>query len=182
MERRVISEPGYGFVAKTLHWLIFVLMFAEYVVGELMPHIRPSTPNVGLVAWHVSIGTAILFFMIVRLLWRFARPVPLLSTIPAWQNRLAHVTHLGLYLIIIVMIVLGWAAASYEGWDVRLFGIVSLPALAAKGTRWAHDSGDVHDYLAYVLLGIIALHVIAALYHYYFMRDRVLQRMLPGVP
>jgi cytochrome b561 len=29
------------------------------------------------------------------------------------------------------------------------------------------------------LLGLIGLHVAAGVYHYFFLRDRVLQRMLP---
>jgi cytochrome b561 len=35
--------------------------------------------------------------------------------------------------------------------------------------------------LAYVLLGVVALHVIAALYHHFILRNRTLARMLPGV-
>jgi cytochrome b561 len=34
--------------------------------------------------------------------------------------------------------------------------------------------------LSWVLLGLIGLHIAAGLYHYLFLRDRVLQRMLPG--
>jgi cytochrome b561 len=75
--------------------------------------------------------------------------------------------------------VLGWAAASYRGWETRLFALIPLPPLAEKGTRWAHDAGDVHVVLVYVLLGLIALHVAAALYHHVVQRDRVLARMLP---
>jgi cytochrome b561 len=63
---------------------------------------------------------------------------------------------------------------------VRLFGFIPLPALAAKGTAWAHSAGDVHDVLLYVLLALIALHVLAALYHHVLRRDDVLRRMLPG--
>lgn len=33
----------------------------------------------------------------------------------------------------------------------------------------------------YVLLGLVALHVAVAFYHYFIRRDHVLQRMLPGV-
>jgi cytochrome b561 len=35
--------------------------------------------------------------------------------------------------------------------------------------------------LTTVLLGVIGLHLVGALYHYFVLRDRVLQRMLPGV-
>jgi cytochrome b561 len=54
-----------------------------------------------------------------------------------------------------------------------------LPALAAKGTPWAHTAGDIHNALVYVLLGFIALHIAGALYHHFILRDRTLQRMMP---
>ena len=56
--------------------------------------------------------------------------------------------------------------------------MIPLPPLAAKGTPWAHEAGDIHDILVYVLLGFIVLHVLGALYHYFIKRDRVVQRML----
>jgi cytochrome b561 len=69
----------------------------------------------------------------------------------------------------------------YFGYTVRLFGLVPLPALAAKGTHWAEIAGDVHAVLTLVLLGVVGLHVAGGLYHRFVLKDRVLQRMLPGV-
>jgi cytochrome b561 len=174
-----VSAPGYGVAHKAFHWTIFALIAAQYLVGSIMPHIGKDTRDETWVAWHISIGAAILFFIVLRFAWRLARPVPLLE-MPGWQTRLASFTHGGLYLLILVMTILGWAAASYRGWTVWLFGIVPLPALAAKGTPWAHTAGDIHDWLVYVLLALIVLHVAGALYHYFVLRDRILQRMLPS--
>lgn len=173
-------EREYGALAKLLHWGIVALLAAQYAVGWIMPHISANTPNESWVSWHLSIGAAILCVIILRLLWRLSRPVPLLATEPRWQNRLAHATHLVLYLLVILNPLLGWAAASYRGWGVFLFGIIPLPALAARGTPWAHTAGDVHIVLTYVLLGAVALHIGGALYHHFLLRDRVLLRMLPG--
>jgi cytochrome b561 len=75
------------------------------------------------------------------------------------------------------MTMLGWAAANSRGWTVVLFGAVPLPALAPKGAAWAHEAGDIHNVLVYVLLGFIVLHVAGALYHYFVRRDQVMQRM-----
>ncbi len=39
----------------------------------------------------------------------------------------------------------------------------------------------MHGWLAnYLMLALVGLHVLAALYHYFWRRDGVLQRMLPG--
>jgi cytochrome b561 len=175
-----VTAPGYGFMHKTLHWTLFGLIAAQYVVGSVMPHIGNTTPDEGWVAWHIALGAAILFFLVIRLAWRIARPVPL-AELPTWQAHLAKSTHFALYALILAMTLLGWAATGYRGWTVWLFGIVPLPAMAAKGTQWAHTAGDIHAFLVYVLLAFILMHIAGALYHYFVERDRILQRMLPSV-
>jgi cytochrome b561 len=174
-----VAAQGYGFLHKALHWIVLGLIAAQYTVGSIMPHIGNDTLDEGWVAWHFSIGTTILFFLVIRLALRVARPVRLLP-MPPWQSFLANFTHVGLYALILVMTFLGWAATGYRGWTVYLFGIIPLLALAAKGTEWAHTAGDVHNFLVYVLLTFIVLHIGGALYHHFVLRDRVLQRMLPG--
>ena len=178
-----LSEaPGYGVVAKILHWLIFVLLAAQYAIGSIMPHIGRRTPDEGWVAWHFSVGAAILFFIVVRLAWRLFHPVPMLPTMAPWERVLSGITHWTLYLLVLLMTVLGWAATNARGWDVRLFGFVTLPSIAPNGSRWGHEAGDIHNILVYVLLGFIALHVTGALYHHFFRRDEVVRRMFFGTP
>jgi len=171
---------NYGVAAKIFHWLIFLLLAAQYAVGSIMPHIGRKTLNEGWVNWHLSIGAAILFVIVLRFAWRLMAPVSLPADLPPWEYYLSRFTHLMLYLLVLAMAVLGWAAANFRGWDVKLLGIVTLPALAPKGSAWAHEAGDIHDILVYVLLGFIVLHVAGALYHYFIRRDKMLQRMLPA--
>ncbi len=175
----VTSRDTYGVVAKCFHWIIVALLAAQYAVGWLMPHIGRNTKNEGLVSWHLSIGAAILFVILLRLLWRLAFPVTPDGTLAPWEHNASRVTHALLYTLVVVMTVLGWAAANYQGWDIRLFGVVSLPAIAPTGASWAHTAGDVHNFLQWVLLAFIGLHVVGAAYHYFIKRDQLMQRMLP---
>ena len=168
----------YDPLTKILHWLVFILVAAQYAVGELMPHIGRNAQDVGLIAWHISLGAAVMLAIILALVWRVIHPVPQTQEIPPWQQRLATFTHWVLYLLILVMTVLGWAATNFRGWPVKLFGAVPFPALANKGDQWAHTAGDIHGLLVNVLLGLVAIHVLAALYHHFVARDRVLRRML----
>lgn len=178
--RSPASIRGYDAVYKTIHWLVFALITVQFLVGWTMPHIRQGTPSEGLVAWHMSMGAAILLLGFCRALWRLSQPVPPPLPMPYWQARMAHYTHLALYALVLAITGLGWAAASYFGFAVKLFGVIPLPALAAKGTEWAHTAGDIHNTLVYVLLAVVGLHVLGALYHQFVLRDRTLQRMLPG--
>ncbi len=176
------SETGprsYDGVSKAFHWLVVALLVAQFAVAWTMPHIGRNTPDEGLVSWHLSLGTTIMFVVLSRLVWRSLRPVQFLPGLPEWQRRLAKTTHALLYVFLIVMPVLGWAAAGYRGWTISLFGIIPLPAIGPRGAQWAHTAGDVHNFISYIFLALIALHVIAALYHHFIVRDGVLRRMLP---
>ena len=85
-----------------------------------------------------------------------------------------------LYVLLLILPLLGWAAASARGWRVTLLPGVALPALLPRGSKSGFQAGDVHTFLAYTLLAIVALHIAAALYHRLILRDQVLARMLPG--
>lgn len=163
---------------KLMHWLVFLLVAAQYAVGEFMPHIGRNAEDTGLIALHFSLGTAVMAAVIVALAWRIIHPVPQSSEIPRWQQRLATLTHWVMYLLVLAMTVLGWAATNFRGWPVKLFGVIPLPALANKGDSWAHTAGGLHSLLVNVLLALVAIHVGAALYHHFIARDRVLKRML----
>jgi cytochrome b561 len=170
---------GYDNVTKILHWLVFLSVAAQYAVGEFMPHIGRNTKNEGLVALHIGLGAFIVLLILVAILWRISHPVPQLPELPGWQRIAATWTHWSLYLLILVMVLLGWAAANFRGWPVGAFGL-SLPGLANKGDSWAHTAGDIHTFLVNVLLALVALHAGAALYHGLVLKDKVLKRILPG--
>jgi cytochrome b561 len=172
------QTAGYGMVAKILHWLIFALLAVQYAIGSIMPHIGRKTVNESWVSWHFSVGAAILFFIVLRLVWRLLHPVPQLPTLAPWEKFLSGFTHWALYILVLVMTLLGWAATNSRGWDVKLFGVVTLPKISPTGSEWGHECGDIHNVLVYVLLGFIILHVAAALYHYFVKHDQVVGRML----
>ena len=176
------SDRAYDPVAKSLHWIVFLLLAAQYAVGSIMPHIGRHTPDESWVAWHMSIGATIpCFSVVVRLAWRIAHPVALAPGMPAWQARFGSLDplaalcpgagdgHSGL----------GRGQLPGLGGFEYMFGLIPLPAIAAKeGAAWAHEAGDIHDWLLYVLAAVIGLHVAGALYHQYVMRDDELRRML----
>jgi cytochrome b561 len=174
------GTPGYGAVAKGLHWLVVTLLVVQYTLGWTMPNVGRNTLPVGLIFWHASVGMLILALVLFRLAWRLAHPVALLGGVPMWQHWTARVTHVLLYAALLVQILLGWANASARGWKLDIFGAVPMPWIMPAASPVGNAAGDIHDDFAFVLLGLIALHVAAALYHHFVLHDRVLRRMLPG--
>lgn len=172
--------PAYSSVAKALHWLILALLVGQFAIAWTMPEIGRGSVPTGLIAWHLSVGVAILAVMIVRLVWRATHPAPPApADLPTALAILSRITHYVLYAVLIVLPLLGWANASARGWAVKLFGAVPLPSLMPKGSALGHSLGDVHATLATALLAIVALHVTGALYHAVVLKDRTLKRMLP---
>jgi cytochrome b561 len=174
--------PRYTTVAKWLHGVMLVLILAQFVVAWFMPHIHRGVEPVGLVGLHVSLGVAILVLLVVRLLWRLTHRPNLVAV--TWTERVSAGLFGILYLLMLVIPVLGWANANARGWYVSLTPSihaeaagVSLPMLLAQGSHLGHELGDIHGLLAWGLLALIGLHVVAALYHQLILKESVLSRI-----
>ena len=171
---------SYGRTAKALHWVVFVLVAAQFIVAIAMPDIGRGTKPDTLINLHMSLGFTIVAVIAMRWLWRLGHPVPpVTADVPLWEQTVARATHVLLYVLLFVNPFLGWANASARDWEIVMFS-KALPHLVAPQSRVGRAAGDVHVYLAWSLLALIGLHVAAALYHHFVRRDGVLQRMLPG--
>jgi cytochrome b561 len=173
---------SYSGAAKGLHWLIVALLVGQFIFAWTMPHIGRDTPVTTLISLHFTFGIIILAVVVVRLAVRamHGEPVPE-DGLPPWQVQSARVMHWLLYLLLFAIPILGWLNASWRGMPIVMFGL-ELPTLLAKRAPGWGWTGDVHIFIAnWELLVLVGLHVLAALYHYFIRRDRVLQRMLPGV-
>lgn len=180
MVERTAPGAGYDTVAKTLHWLIFALLIVQFAVAWTMPEIHRNTQPETLINLHLSFGLTILAVIVLRLLWRLGHRAPPLADLPGWQRVVAQLSHALLYLLLIALPIMGWTAASMRDWRIEFFGLFPVPHIAAPNPRLAGWLGDQHTLVAYILLAVIGLHVLAALYHYLVRRDGVLQRMLPS--
>jgi cytochrome b561 len=178
IETRMRAQ-AYGGTAKLLHWLIAALLAVQFVTAAVMPHISSKTTPTTSIDLHFSFGLVILAVMALRFVQRMANPVAIQANDAAWERTLARVTHGAFYAFVLVGPFLGWASASSRRLPVTLFGLVTLPDLAAPRARWAHTAGDIHTWMMWTLLGLIGLHVAAVLYHQLVRHDDLLRRMMP---
>jgi cytochrome b561 len=180
MEYRAAPER-YTSVAIILHWLIAAAVLFMIGLGWAMDDIPKGTPERAY--WfnlHKSIGTTIGVLAVLRLLWRLAHPAPRLPrSMPSWEVAAARINHALLYALLIAMPVVGFLASNFTKFGVKYFGIQVGPFFAEN--QALRDSLQaVHGWLSYVLVVLVALHVLAALKHWLIDRDGVFQRMLPG--
>ena len=142
VQERTAKEPGYGSVAKFLHWLIVALLIAQFAVAWTMPDINPRTPPNALVDLHFSIGVTILFVALLRLLWRWRHPVPLISdNVPVWQDWTARATHALLYLLLFVLPILGWIDAGFRELAINFYAMVTIPPIVGASRALAGRTG-----------------------------------------
>lgn len=171
------TDAAYGGGARFFHWLVVALVAAQFVIGWTMPDVQRGTLPVGLIAWHLAVGAALIAAMAARLVWRFThRPPP--DTLSPLMRAASKGTHVLLYAALIAVPLLGWANASSRGWTVKLFGAWPLPALVPSGSPLGNAMGDVHGVLAWVLFALIGLHIAAALFHRFVLKDGTLKRMM----
>jgi cytochrome b561 len=175
------TTSRWGWVSQFLHWLIVVLIIIQVTLASLAEDLPPGVKKLGLLARHKSVGITILALALLRLLWRWGNPTPLLpSTLKPWEHSLARVTHVLLYVILFAMPLSGWTMSSARGFPVSWFGLFQLPDLVPKNKALYNALVLTHISLSYLLYAVVALHVAAALKHHFILRDDVLRRMLPG--
>ena len=155
------APTGYSRLQIALHWLVFVLIAQQFIFKDAISAAWDRVTDgmdAGfdpLVLAHVAGGALVMVFALWRLTLRARRGVPPAIEANKVQGVLARLTHVGLYVLLILMPVSG---------AVAWFGGVEA---AAQG----------HNVMKIVLLALVALHVVGALYHQFVLRDGTLARM-----
>lgn len=174
------TNDRYTPVAVALHWLIALLVVGLWIVGATMED-YPDSIKWTAYGLHKATGILVLTLTLVRLAWRAThRPPALPKSLPKWQKTASALTHYGLYALLVLMPLSGWAFSSAAGYPVSVYGLFTLPNLVEKDKELTEFFYETHELLANGLLLFVAVHTVAALVHHYYHKDNVLRRMLPA--
>jgi cytochrome b561 len=167
--------------AIVLHWLIALLIVANFVLGLVMTDIPGLTPTkLRYFSWHKWAGIVVLALATLRLLWRLYRQPPAYpASLPAWQARVSHRLHQVLYGLMFAVPLSGYFYSMAAGVPVVLFGLFALPTLIEASPTLKPVLGALHYWLNMGLAALVAVHVLAALKHLFIDRDGIMGRMLP---
>ena len=175
----------YTLTQRLLHWLIALLVLGLLGVGMIFFFLDfegtketfgPEVTDL-LYTYHKTFGVVLLALMIVRLGIRLVRGAPpYAQPLPTFQRVASHVAHGLLYLSLLAMPVVGWLATAAGGYPVQFFDL-ALPGLIGKDKALAETLFSVHGMVAWLIIGLIAVHVGAALMHWRVRRDGVMERM-----
>lgn len=183
------GPASWGSVTRTLHWTMAGLILFQLGFGLAMTREADLALRFALTQTHKSWGTVVFVLALLRIGWRLGnrRHPRLPAGTPAWQRRVAGLSHALLYLGMLVMPVSGWVMASAAplqdllGMQNLVFGRWPLPDPWVPGNAAIEAAAHrVHVVAAAGLAAVILVHVGAALWHRFWLRDRVLTAMVVG--
>ncbi|MEG3050975.1 MAG: cytochrome b/b6 domain-containing protein, partial [Thermomonas sp.] len=103
------TRDQWGGVSKALHWLTLLLLVWIGWLGLTMGDLPNGPDKIATYALHKSIGITILSLVVIRICWRlYAGSPDAVPGTPHWQERIASLTHLALYALLLAMPLSGW--------------------------------------------------------------------------
>ncbi len=173
------TATRYGLIAVLLHWLAAIVVMTLFGLGLWMTELDyydawyQRAPDL-----HKSVGVLLFAITALRLVWRRANPVPgPLPSHTSWERRLARGTHRALYALLFATMFAGYLISTADGRALEVFGLFAIPATFSGFENQEDIAGEIHEILAFALIGLAGIHALAALKHHVVDRDATLKRI-----
>jgi cytochrome b561 len=175
----VIENPRlhWHFGIRLLHWLTVIALAAQIAIA-FGPMNGPGMATMNWLPLHMSIGVTILVAIVLRLCWRIFTRAPVRPT-SRFMRFATTFFHVFLYVTILAVLITGWLGYRPMPFmpPARLFGNLPVPLAPSVGALSARGFAFVHQKLVWIMLGLVGVHVLAALVHFALLRDGVMRSM-----
>ena len=178
------AQRKLSILTVALHWVVALGMISLLSVGIFMA----ETETYFLYPIHKSMGILLFVVILVRVVWRVVNGWPVaVDTRQHWEHTLARLVHWILILGTLLMPISGMLMSGAGGRGIAVFGLELLAmnpdpdnarAVIALSEPLAGLGHAVHEWLAYILIAAIILHVAGGLKHHVIDKDGTLRRML----
>ena len=166
----------FGPLTRLLHWLSAAAVLFLLGLGAYVARMDVTLSRLWLFGLHKTTGFLVLALTVIRVAWHLHSPPPAPLPDTPWRMAAARAVHRALYVLLLLIPLLGWAASSATGLDVVIFGRWTLPPIAPVSESWEAALFLVHRILAWTLAALVLVHVAGALTR----QDGTLRRMLRG--
>lgn len=183
----------WGIVAKSLHWAIAILVFAQLALGfyaheqkeAMLAAFDFSQARIedvqSIFHLHKSIGIVIGLLVIARIIWRVTHYVPPLSgELPRVVQVVAHATHWMLYLALLTLAASGFFAAGASPFGIDFFYLAHIPHLFTVSDGARETAELVHIIAVWTLIVLTTMHIAAAVFHHFALKDDTMVKMWPA--
>ncbi len=174
-----MNTTKYNNLQVTLHWLTASVIGFLLVTGTfVLSHIDNVNPDkVNNLKIHMIIGGLAFLLTLARIVWRGKSPQPAhLKTNNAFLDKAGVAAHYILNITAVIIAISGVGLAIASGLpEIVFFGQGQLPE-----SFFDFVPRFVHGISTKIMFALIALHVIAAIYHSVIIKDSAFKRMWFG--
>jgi cytochrome b561 len=172
------SSARFPVLMRILHWLLAALLLSMLFIGAAM--VTSLLDYHRLLAIHRPLGITILVLAIVRLVNRKLSTLPPFPvTMSERERKIASLSELLLYGLMIGLPLVGWAMLSAGNYPIVMYGSFHLPPILPASPPLFAVLRYAHTVLAYLLFFTFLGHLSAVLFHTLIVRDGLLRRMAP---
>ena len=167
---------SYSTMMVLLHWVLAVFILGAIFAGALILDEMESTnpQKITLLQIHMFMGVSILLLTVFRLIVRYRTPQP--KPISS-HNKLFDMIAKGMHHLLYLLTLLTGLAGVALAYTADLSAIVFKHIGTLPKDFEDYLAHEVHGIFAQLLLLTIVLHIAAALYHQFILKDGLLTRM-----
>lgn len=175
MHGTVSESRRYDPVTIYFHWATALLVALQWLGAQVIDWFPRGPLRVDARSVHIVGGLLLAGVILGRLIWRsrWGLRVPPMGARP--MVLAAKTVHVGLYLLVSSMVLVGIALSWVRG--DTIFNLFSIPAYDPGNRGLVGQVHEIHETIGTLILILVGLHVAAALFHHYFLRDRLISRM-----
>ena len=170
------SHKEYGLLAKLFHWITFVILIAQIPFGFYLVGLEFSDRRIDLENIHILIGITVFYITLFRLVWKFFNSSPTEgNSFFKGQIFIAKANHFFLYLSIFTITISGILKKLYMG--EKLNFLFFRYGFNKDNFQLADLYYEVHIYANYLLIVLVALHILAVIVHHFIFKDKILDKI-----
>ncbi len=172
------TTHSYGRVSRLNHWLGAALILVLLGIGLYFEDMPKGTEKLYWLKLHIAIGTLAFLPLAFRVLWRIFSRGPMAFEQPVVMQRLTQLVHVILLLGMSILIVSGPLAVWTGGRAIEVFTWFSIASPTGKMDSLHEIIEVVHVFSSKVVLIAVILHVLGAVKHLVFERQKLAGRMI----
>ena len=172
------TKQQFGLFTKILHWSLFLLITAEFVIRYKRAYVLKGSPEqLQYMLWHKSIGIIVLCLALFLLMSRYIGHRPLAPKgMSIVHEKMTRWGHAFLYLLMFLITTSGYFMSAFRGDTISIFNWYDLPKIIEVNQTLAALCFEIHRITSYAILPLVFGHILASLYHHIILKNEVLKR------
>lgn len=168
-------------ITQAFHWLTALVVIAAFALGLGGPeHSVYSAERLLERQWHETLGFTVFALTLLRLVWKLFDKAPAAIPMATWMSKTSKIVQVLLYVLLIAVPVTAVLGAWWGGHSLNFLASINVSPAIAASANLGENISELHTLLGDAIVWLAGLHAAAAIYHYVFLKDGVLQSMAPS--